>query len=164
SSSTRWSSSIRRGGRARPAGREPGGPAVSCGSPEPGRYARLAGVAAWRCTTQAASGTGGLSPSTAPTSAFLPDPRVPTSTTTAGLPFGGLAHVLPATQPAGVTPAGLLRWAVDAMRQQAGRRAIVLAVDDAHQLDQMSATLVYYMARSGQATVVATMRSGEPAP
>jgi len=83
---------------------------------------------------------------------------------TSGLPFGGLAHVLPATQPAGVTPAGLLRWAVDAMRQQAGRRTIVLAVDDAHQLDQMSATLVYYMARSGQATVVATMRSGEPAP
>ncbi|MEH1127656.1 ATP-binding protein [Micromonospora sp. CPCC 206061] len=46
----------------------------------------------------------------------------------AGLPFGGLAQVLPADQPAGVSPAGLLRWAVEALHHQAAGRPIVLAV------------------------------------
>ena len=54
---------------------------------------------------------------------------------TAGLPFGGLAQVLPADQPAGLSPAGLLRWAVEALHQQAAGRPIVLAIDDVHLLD-----------------------------
>src|SRR5439155_17030360 len=32
--------------------------------------------------------------------------------TTAGLPFGGLSAVLPADQPVGASPAGLMRWGV----------------------------------------------------
>lgn len=83
---------------------------------------------------------------------------------TAGLPFGGLAQVLPADQPAGVSPAGLLRWAMDALHQQAAGRPLVLAIDDAHLLDPSSAALVYLAARAGQATVLATLRSGEPVP
>lgn len=83
---------------------------------------------------------------------------------TAGLPFGGLAQVLPADQPVGLSPAGVLRWAVDALHQQAAGRPIVLGIDDAHLLDPASAALVYLIARSDQATVVGTLLSGKPVP
>jgi DNA-binding CsgD family transcriptional regulator len=83
---------------------------------------------------------------------------------TSGLPLGGLAQALPAGQPAPASTSGLLRWAVDALRQQAAGRPIVLAIDDAHLLDPLSATLVYYVARSEHATVLATVRTGEPVP
>ncbi|MFB9234018.1 LuxR C-terminal-related transcriptional regulator [Plantactinospora siamensis] len=83
---------------------------------------------------------------------------------TAGLPFGGLAQVLPADQPAGLSPAGILRWAVDALHQQAAGRPIVLAIDDAHLLDPSSAALVYLIARSEDATVLGTLRNGEQVP
>ncbi|ASW53840.1 LuxR C-terminal-related transcriptional regulator [Plantactinospora sp. KBS50] len=83
---------------------------------------------------------------------------------TAGLPFGGLAQVLPTDQPPGLSPAGILRWAVDALHQQAAGRPIVLAIDDAHLLDPSSAALVYLIARSDDATVLGTLRNGEQVP
>ncbi len=81
---------------------------------------------------------------------------------TAGLPLGGLSQVLPPDQPVGGSPAGLLRWAVDALHRQAAGRPIVVAVDDAHLLDPLSAALIYYVARSENATVLGTVRTGEP--
>jgi DNA-binding CsgD family transcriptional regulator len=81
---------------------------------------------------------------------------------TAGLPLGGLSQVLPPDQPAGGSPAGLLRWAVDALNRQAAGRPIVVAIDDAHLLDPLSAALVYFVARSENATVLGTVRTGEP--
>jgi DNA-binding CsgD family transcriptional regulator len=86
------------------------------------------------------------------------------NTATSGIPLGGLAQVLPTDQPAGVSPAGLLRWAIDALHRQAGSRPIVLAIDDAHLLDPLSATLIYYVARSDHASVLATVRTGAPVP
>jgi DNA-binding CsgD family transcriptional regulator len=83
---------------------------------------------------------------------------------TAGLPLGSLAQVLPADQPAGGSPAGLLRWAVDSLHRQAAGRPIVMAIDDAHLLDPLSAALVYYIARSEHATVLASVRTGETVP
>ncbi|WP_091550099.1 LuxR C-terminal-related transcriptional regulator [Micromonospora pattaloongensis] len=83
---------------------------------------------------------------------------------TAGLPFGGLAQILPATQPAGLSPTAVLGWAVEALHEQAGGRPIVLAVDDAHLLDPTSAALVYLVARAEHATVLGTFRSGERLP
>ncbi|GIF73231.1 LuxR C-terminal-related transcriptional regulator [Asanoa siamensis] len=83
---------------------------------------------------------------------------------TASLPFGGLAQVLPTDQPPGLTAAGLLRWAVEALNQQAAGRPIVLAIDDAHLLDASSSALVYLMARDEGATVLGTLRSGEQFP
>ncbi|MEJ3749250.1 LuxR C-terminal-related transcriptional regulator [Actinomycetes bacterium KLBMP 9797] len=83
---------------------------------------------------------------------------------TAGLPFGGLAQVLPADHPVGVSPAGLLRWAVDTLHQRAAGRPIVLAVDDAHLLDPSSAALLYLIARERHAIVLGTLRSGEQVP
>jgi DNA-binding CsgD family transcriptional regulator len=86
------------------------------------------------------------------------------STATAILPLGGLAPALPAEQPAGISPTGLMRWAVDAMQRHAAGRPLVLAIDDAHLLDPLSAALVYFVARGGSATVIGTLRTGAPVP
>ncbi|WP_326555250.1 LuxR C-terminal-related transcriptional regulator [Micromonospora sp. NBC_01813] len=86
------------------------------------------------------------------------------SVSAAGLPFAGLAQVLPAEQPPGLSPSALLRWAVESLRQRAAGRPIVLAIDDAHLLDPTSAAVTNLIARSGQATVLGTLRSGEPVP
>jgi DNA-binding CsgD family transcriptional regulator len=80
-----------------------------------------------------------------------------------GLPFGGLAQVLPPDPPAGLSQAGLLRWAVDSLQAEAGERPIVLAVDDAHLLDPPSAALAHLLVREG-ATLLGTLRTGEPVP
>src|SRR5689334_13052389 len=80
-----------------------------------------------------------------------------------GLPFGGLAQVLPARPPAGLSPAGLLRWAVDSLHEDAAGRPVVLAVDDAHLLDPPSAALVHMLVREG-ATLLGTVRTGEAVP
>ncbi|MEV1285570.1 LuxR C-terminal-related transcriptional regulator [Micromonospora sp. NPDC049679] len=79
---------------------------------------------------------------------------------TAGLPLGGLAEILPAEQPAGLSPTALLQWAVESLHEQAAGRPIVLAVDDAHLLDPSSAALVYLVARAAHGTVLGTFRSG----
>ncbi|MCT9935045.1 LuxR C-terminal-related transcriptional regulator [Planotetraspora sp. A-T 1434] len=94
----------------------------------------------------------------------------------AALPFGALAHLLPAVVPSEVS--NPLRWAADAvlgaaMRGGPPRRPLILAVDDAHLLDSMSAALVHLLprlppdlapVRPGQARILATVRTGEPAP
>ncbi|MFR9779828.1 LuxR C-terminal-related transcriptional regulator [Micromonospora sp. MS34] len=89
---------------------------------------------------------------------------VSASATTAALPFGGLVQVLPAEQPQGLSPAGILRWAVDLLQEQAAGRPIVLAIDDAHLLDPPSAALVHLIARAENATVIGTLRNGEQIP
>ncbi|MEV8505111.1 LuxR C-terminal-related transcriptional regulator [Actinoplanes sp. NPDC051475] len=100
--------------------------------------------------------------------AVLPDDawavhRASANIASSGLPFGGLAQILPADPPAGVSPAGLLRWTADGLRAQAGDRPIVLAVDDAHLLDPPSAALVHLLVRE-EATLLATLRTSEPVP
>jgi DNA-binding CsgD family transcriptional regulator len=89
---------------------------------------------------------------------------VAASATTAALPFGGLVQVLPADQPQGLSPAGILRWALDVLQRQAAGRRIVLAIDDAHLLDPPSAALVHLIARAENATVIGTLRNGEEIP
>ncbi len=83
------------------------------------------------------------------------------NTATSGLPLGSFAHTLPVDQPPGLSPAGLLRWAVNAVHQQAAGRSIVLAVDDIHLVDPLSAALISLIARSLRGRVLATQRSGE---
>lgn len=89
---------------------------------------------------------------------------VSASATTAALPFGGLVQVLPAEQPQGLSPAGILRWALDLLQEQAAGRPIVLAIDDAHLLDPPSAALVHLIARTENTTVIGTLRNGEQIP
>src|SRR5207244_10291454 len=78
------------------------------------------------------------------------------------IPYGALAHLLPAEIPASV--ANPLRWAVDRALSSARGRGLALLVDDAHQLDPASAAVVHHLVQHRLATVVGTVRAAEPAP
>ncbi|APA98702.1 hypothetical protein NS506_04654 [Nocardia seriolae] len=74
------------------------------------------------------------------------------------VPLGAFASLV--TEPG--DPQTAVRRAVD--RIVGGRGAAVVAVDDAHLLDDLSALLVNQLVLQGRATLVATVRSGEPVP
>jgi DNA-binding CsgD family transcriptional regulator len=81
----------------------------------------------------------------------------------AGIPFGALAHLLPA----GIAGAGrrnLLRIAADEIADLSPTGSLVLGIDDAHLLDDHSAALVHLLAETDRCTIVATLRSGEGVP
>lgn len=86
----------------------------------------------------------------------------------AELPFGALAHLLPAVNHGEETMRqdlyGLLRQLTAALTAMAGDRRLVLLIDDAHLLDRASATLIYQLALTSSAFVLATVRAGETAP
>ncbi|MCW2685670.1 MAG: transcriptional regulator, LuxR family [Mycobacterium sp.] len=84
------------------------------------------------------------------------------------LPFGAFASFLP-PDPGGdrfsrQDHGELLRRYVRAVVDGAGGKPLVVFVDDAHLLDDGSALLLQQLALTGAATVLATVRSGEPAP
>lgn len=79
------------------------------------------------------------------------------------IPLGAFSHLIPKGTDA-ATPLELLRRSAAAIVERHPRRRVVLAVDDAHLLDPGSATLVHQLASSGQAFVVATVRTGEVVP
>ncbi|MDT5054638.1 MAG: hypothetical protein QOI76_3926 [Frankiales bacterium] len=84
------------------------------------------------------------------------------------LPFGAFASLLPPdpdTDPFSREDHGdLLRRYVRAVVDGAEGRPLLVFVDDAHLLDDGSAILLQQLALTGAATVLATVRSGEPAP
>jgi DNA-binding CsgD family transcriptional regulator len=80
------------------------------------------------------------------------------------LPFGALAPLLPGASSPSVEPADMLRRARDDIVALGGGRPLVLLVDDAHLLDDASATLVHQLVTSRSAFVIATVRTEEPAP
>ena len=83
------------------------------------------------------------------------------------LPFGTLAPILPDPGVDRLSRDGhgqLLRFYTRAVTARAGGRPLVVFVDDAHLLDDGSATLVHHLALTGTATVLVTVRTGEPAP
>ena len=63
----------------------------------------------------------------------------------------------------GSDPARIVRRAVDALGSSSGPRPLI-AVDDAHELDELSALVVHNLVVRGVATVLVTLRSGEEAP
>jgi DNA-binding CsgD family transcriptional regulator/tetratricopeptide (TPR) repeat protein len=81
----------------------------------------------------------------------------------AGVPFGAFAHLLPACV-AATGRLEVMRRAGDELRRMGAGRPILVAVDDAHLLDEDSAALTHLLASTGLAFVVATVRSGERAP
>jgi len=91
--------------------------------------------------------------------------------TRAAIPFAPFAHLVvdddPGPDGARLEPHDLL-WALRRIRAGLARRAggasLVLAVDDAHLLDEASATLVDQVVRAGEARLLATVRTGEPCP
>jgi DNA-binding CsgD family transcriptional regulator len=86
----------------------------------------------------------------------------------AELPFGALAHLLPALEDGADAPtqdrSGLLHRYAAALTAPAGDRRLLLLVDDAHLLDNSSATLLYQLAATDSAFVLATVRAGHSAP
>ncbi len=79
------------------------------------------------------------------------------------LPFGALAQFLPDSLHE-VDRVDLLAVLGQHLHRRAGGRPIVLAVDDVHLLDGLSAGFVDYVATRGLATVLLTLRSGSPIP
>jgi DNA-binding CsgD family transcriptional regulator len=80
----------------------------------------------------------------------------------ASIPFGAVSHLLPSER-LGDDRLDILRRAAAVLAER-GRGRLVLGVDDAHLLDDASAALVHQVALRGLAVVVATVRTGEPAP
>ncbi len=78
------------------------------------------------------------------------------------LPFGAFGSL---TGTVGHDPSQLLRQATHALLiGGVGRAGVVVCVDDAHLLDELSALLLHQLVQRSTATVVVTVRSGEPAP
>jgi DNA-binding CsgD family transcriptional regulator len=100
--------------------------------------------------------------------AGLATARVTATRAAAGLPFGALAPLLPALhhpEPGAVDArADFLRRSAAALVERAGGRRLVLLVDDAHLLDDASATLAHQLAATDAAFVLATVRTDEPVP
>jgi DNA-binding CsgD family transcriptional regulator len=77
------------------------------------------------------------------------------------IPFGAFSHLVDVAG-VGDSPT-LLRSARASLLQHAGQ-GLLLAIDDAHDLDNLSATLVHQLALTGSARFVITVRTGEQAP
>ena len=90
--------------------------------------------------------------------------RVKASAAARRLPFGALAPLLPSFEGPGLEPTDMLRRAMDAVVALGQGRRLVLLVDDAHLLDDASATLVLHLVAARSVFVVATVRSEGPAP
>jgi DNA-binding CsgD family transcriptional regulator len=94
--------------------------------------------------------------------------RVTATRSSTEIPLGAFAALLPIT----LEPRRgqvdekmhLLQRCAEQLTARAMRKPLVLGVDDAHLLDDMSATLVHQLAESNAAIVVVTVRSSESAP
>jgi ATP/maltotriose-dependent transcriptional regulator MalT len=79
------------------------------------------------------------------------------------LPFGAFARLLPGNLDE-VDQVDLLSILGMQLQDRAAGRPIVLAVDDVHLLDGLSAGFIDYVSLRGLATVLLTLRSGSPIP
>ncbi|MDZ4270070.1 MAG: ATP-binding protein, partial [Mycobacterium sp.] len=77
------------------------------------------------------------------------------------IPFGAFSHLI--DMAGGEEPTTLLRAARESLLSSAAR-GLILVVDDAHQLDTLSATLVHQLAGNHDAHLILTVREGEPVP
>lgn len=79
------------------------------------------------------------------------------------VPLGGLLPLLPAPVSGAASPLALLQQTRAALLGRAGDH-VLLVVDDAHHLDELSVALLTQLAASDSITVLATIRSDERAP
>ncbi|HEY6647895.1 MAG TPA: AAA family ATPase, partial [Mycobacterium sp.] len=77
------------------------------------------------------------------------------------IPFGAFSHLVDV---AGVGDSPTLLRSARASLLQHGGQGLLLAIDDAHHLDNLSATLVHQLALTGSARFIITVRAGEQAP
>jgi tetratricopeptide (TPR) repeat protein len=76
------------------------------------------------------------------------------------IPFGPMAHLLPAQTHGGGTRLDLLRQISERLAARAGGGRVVLGVDDAHLLDDASAALVHHLVTTAVAVVAMTVHAG----
>ena len=81
----------------------------------------------------------------------------------ATIPLGALAALIPAELRSG-DPLALVRGSCAAVRAASDGGTVLFAVDDAHLLDSVSATVVLQLAVTPDVFVLATVRTGEPTP
>ncbi|MGH9137224.1 MAG: AAA family ATPase, partial [Acidimicrobiales bacterium] len=98
-----------------------------------------------------------------------PVTRILCTPATADIPLGALAHLLPAPVAPPETVLGthrleLLRVLRQSVLELAGAQRAMLAVDDAHLLDDTGAAALLQLVVAGDATLLATIRSGEEVP
>jgi DNA-binding CsgD family transcriptional regulator/tetratricopeptide (TPR) repeat protein len=84
--------------------------------------------------------------------------------TTAAIPLGALAPLLPVECGAAADRFTMLARGCRAMAESGGDAKLVLGIDDAHLLDPISAELVHQAVTGSSIALVATLRRGEPAP
>jgi DNA-binding CsgD family transcriptional regulator len=82
----------------------------------------------------------------------------------ASIPFGAVSQLLPKVERLGDDLLDTLRRAAALLAERSRGRPLVLGVDDAHLLDDASAALVHLLAVQALTVVVATVRTGAPAP
>lgn len=80
----------------------------------------------------------------------------------AAIPLGAFAHLIPAVETAS-DPLALLQRASCAIAEDSEQQ-LVIGIDDAHVLDELSVTLVHQLALTGAVSIVLTVRTGEPVP
>ncbi|WP_456844861.1 AAA family ATPase, partial [Cellulomonas sp. P5_C6] len=83
------------------------------------------------------------------------------TTSSRSLPFGVFAELDVSPGP---DPIHMVRAILDALPRSDGDRSAVVAVDDAHRLDDQSAFVIHQMVHRRLASVLLTVRVGEPAP
>ncbi|MFP5327163.1 MAG: LuxR C-terminal-related transcriptional regulator [Acidimicrobiia bacterium] len=88
--------------------------------------------------------------------------RVVASRSAASVPFGAWAPLLPDLDRIADTRYTFLRRAAQAIADLGPK--LLLVIDDAHHLDDASATLVHQLADDGNVAMLLTIRSGERAP
>ncbi len=79
------------------------------------------------------------------------------------IPLGSFAHVLAPSEGAH-HPDDLLHLALTGLRERAGSGPFVLAVDDAHLLDDVSIALLHLALTQSPVRVLVSVRTGEPLP
>jgi DNA-binding CsgD family transcriptional regulator len=85
------------------------------------------------------------------------------TTATRLLPLGALTQAL--SPPESTLDASAALWsAIEGLRAEAAEGRVLFVVDDAHLLDDLSATVLHRLAADRALTVVATMRTSEPVP
>lgn len=89
---------------------------------------------------------------------------VPGMSSASTIPFGALAHLLPGTADGTADRAHRLNQVAGHLSRTAEGRRLVLCFDDAHLLDDLTATLVHQLAATGTAFVIAIAPHGVNVP
>ena len=93
-----------------------------------------------------------------------PTQRLLATASLASVPFGVVAPLLATAPPGRRDPLDAVVGAIRALGADDRSGRLVLAIDDAHHLDQGSVAVVQLAATTGLAFVLLTVRAGEPVP